>query len=97
MQMDNESGQDGPDRREWPRQQNEISSFTLWTNDTVRQDGVVLDESLAGISLLIKDGRAFQVGQVVRLTSGEREALADVRHVQTREDGKYRVGLEWIG
>ena len=94
--MDKESDPVGADRRQWPRQQNKVSRFTLWTNETLRQDGVVLDESLTGIALLVKDGSALEAGQLVRLTCGDREAIADVKHVQAREDGKYCLGLEWV-
>jgi hypothetical protein len=35
------------------------------------------------------------VGQEVRLTCGEREVFATVKHVRLREDGNYHLGLEW--
>lgn len=86
---------DDLDRRLLPRQESKISSLMIWTNDTVCQEAVALDESLTGIALLVRNGGAIQVGQEVRLTRGECEVLAIVRHVHSQKDGKYRLGLEW--
>jgi hypothetical protein len=91
-----DASNDSLNRRQWPRHESNISRLAVWTDETVSQDAVVLDESLTGLALLVKDGAAFQVDQEVRLAQGERELFATVRHVQAREDGKYRLGFdEW--
>ena len=91
--MDSSSNSLG--RRQWPRSGGKVSSLTLWTGETSCQDAVVLDESLTGIALLVKDVSTVQIDQEVRLAHGERELFATVKHVRVREDGGYRLGLEW--
>jgi hypothetical protein len=83
------------DRRKWRRSQGRVSRLTVWAGEKSNQEAVVLDESLAGIALLVEDGTAFHVDQEVRLTHRKREVFATVRHVLLREDGNYHLGLEW--
>ena len=88
-------GGGGFDRRQWPRGTGKIPQLRLLAGDTSCQDVEVLDESVTGISLLVKDGTGIQVGQEIRLTHGESSVTAIVKHVYQREDAKYHLGLEW--
>lgn len=81
-------------RRQWPRETGKIRQVLLWAGDALR-DAEVLDESVGGIALSVRDGTVVQVGQEVRLTHGGRSAPAIVKHVYQREDGKFHLGLEW--
>ena len=83
-------------RRRWPRETGKVRQLLLWAGDAL-QDGVVLDESVGGIALSLRDGTIVRVGQMVRLTRGDRSAPAIVKHVYQSEDGKYHLGLEWGG
>ena len=84
-----------PDRRRYRRGEGKIARLTVGTEDAVSQDAVVLDESLTGIGLLVKDGAIFHLDQEARLTYEERGIVAIVRHIRLREDGQYHLGLEW--
>ena len=86
---------DDVDRRQWPRGASKLSRLIVWTDSTHNQEATVLDESLTGVSLLVKDGSDFHNDQEVRLTYGSREAFAMVRHVQRSPNGKCHIGLEW--
>ena len=86
---------DDGDRRQWPRAAGKVPRLIVWTDSAVYQDAAVLDESLTGVSLLVKEASAFHAEQEVRLAYGSQEAFATVRHVHRRPDGKYHVGLEW--
>ena len=86
---------DDGERRQWPRAAGKVPQLIVWTDSTVHQDAAVLDESLTGVSLLVKDGSDFHDNQEVRLVYGSQEAFATVKHVHRRPDGKYHVGLEW--
>ena len=67
----------------------------LWAGDSFCQDAEVVDESVGGVAVLVKDGTVFQIGQEVRLTHEVCYVPATVKHVHEREDGKFHVGLEW--
>ncbi len=86
---------DDAERRQWPRTAGKLPQLIVWTDSAVQHAAAVLDESLTGVSLLVKDGLNFHEDQEVRLTYGSQEAFAVVRHVHRRADGKYHVGLEW--
>ncbi len=76
----------------WRRRQ-----LLLWAGGTFCQDAEMLDESVGGIALLVKDGTVVRVGQQVRLTDGDCSVPAIVKHVYQREDGIYHLGLAWGG
>ncbi len=95
MASQNRFGGNSFDRRGCRRGTGKIPRLRLRVGNTFCQDAEVLDESLAGISLLVTDATVVQVGQEIRLVHGERSVPAIVKHVLQREDGKYRLGLEW--
>ncbi len=94
MGSDTGFGGGSVNRRQWPRETSKIRQVLLWAGDALR-DAVVLDESVGGIALSIRDGTVVQVDQEVQLTHGNRSVSAIVKHVYQREDGKYRLDLEW--
>ena len=69
----------------------------LWAGNSFCQDAEMLDESAAGIALLVRDGSVVQVGQKVRLLDGRCSLPAIVKHIYERDDGKYHLGLVWGG
>jgi hypothetical protein len=83
------------DRRQWPRWQSQIDDLVLWTDPSTSLRAVVLDESLTGLAVLVTGDAGFRVGQEVRLTYGQCDVFATVRNIVGREDGSYRLGLEW--
>ena len=84
----------GPERRQWQRHAGQIPQLLMTAEEAISQEAVVLDESLSGISILVREGADLHRGQEVRLTEGQRSTPAIVRHVQRREDGKYHLRLE---
>ena len=94
--MESDTGLDdiSLDQRQWPRERYKIPQLLLWAGAALR-DAEVLDVSVGGIAILVRDGAVVQVGQEVQLTHGGHCVPAIVKHVCQREDGKYRLGLEW--
>lgn len=94
--MDGDTGFDDSslNQRQWPMERYKIHPLLLWAGDALR-DAEVLDVSVGGIAVSVKNGTAVKVGQEVLLTHGSHCVPAIVKHVYQREDGKYHLGLEW--
>ena len=82
------------DQRQWPRERYKIPQLLLWAGAALR-DAEVLDVSVGGIAILVRDGTVVQVGQEVQLTHGGHCVPVIVKHVDQRDDGKYCLGLDW--
>ena len=62
----------------------QVHPLLLWAGDALR-DAEVLDVSVGGIAVSVKNGTAFKVGQEVLLTHGSHCVPAIVKHVSTPE------------
>lgn len=95
--MESETGNNGSNlkRRQSPRVAWSLK-LLVWAGDIFCQDAEVVDESVGGVALLVRDGSVFQCSGKVRLAHGDRSLPAIVKYVRQRKDGKYQLGLEWL-
>lgn len=66
----------------------------LWLDGNRRMRVEVIDESDAGIGILIPD-MSFAIGPRVELDFDQQRRTASVAYLNRQEDGNYRLGLEW--
>ncbi|HEV3023921.1 MAG TPA: PilZ domain-containing protein [Pirellulales bacterium] len=58
--------------------------------------GEVIDESSTGIGLIVTSQQGLQAGDLVEVGYAGFPARAEVRHVESTNDGRFRVGLRWV-
>ncbi len=66
----------------------------IWLNPNEELRAAVFDESLGGISLVVKDCSGLSVGSIVGLAYAGEFLQATVKHVRPTHDGFYVIGFE---
>lgn len=67
----------------------------IWLNGNQSLCVEVIDESPAGIGIVIPDS-TFSIGPRIEIDYGGERRTAVVAYLDRRDDGQYRLGLEWI-
>lgn len=85
------------DRRQWRRFLGEAVDVRLAQDMGEPLPAEMLDESFGGIGLLLDDAQPLAVGQELDVLYNGTPIRAVVRYVGLSENGRHRVGLEWLG
>lgn len=67
----------------------------IWLDDQRRICVELVDESCAGIGVLMPD-MSFTFGPRIRVDFNGELRTATVAHLNRTDDGQYRLGLEWV-
>ena len=67
----------------------------LWLSGNRRMRVEVIDESDSGIGVIIPD-MSFAIGPRIEVDYCEQRRMASVAYLNQMDDGRYRLGLEWV-
>jgi hypothetical protein len=59
-------------------------------------NGDVVDESSSGIGLVVTSQQGLEVGLPVDVEYAGFPIRAEVRYIESTDEGRYRVGLRWV-
>jgi hypothetical protein len=82
-------------RRKWARYQTDPSDIVVFVGRRKRK-GVVVDESIGGLGIMMADVRKLVVDQEVRAQYRGIDVSATVKSIREEEDGLYHVGIGWL-
>jgi hypothetical protein len=83
------------DRRRRERTPPQQQGTHIWVKGNRRVCVEVVDESEDGIGLIIPD-MSFNLGPHIDVEYGGRRRTAVVAYLNKQDDGRYRLGLEWL-
>lgn len=67
----------------------------IWLQGNRRVEAEVIDESPSGIGVVIPN-MSFTFGPIIELDYDGQRRTARVAYLEKADDGKYRLGLEWV-
>ena len=94
-QFENESTSLLDDRRRDERTPPIQEGTHIWLQGNRRVRVEVIDESSNGIGVIIPD-MSFTIGPRIEVDYDGQCRTASVAYLNQKEDGRYRLGLEWI-
>ena len=90
---ENEAGTDN--RRQWARYETDPAEVAVTLGRRQRK-GVVVDESIGGVGVMMVDVKKLDEGVEVKLQYRGIEVPAAVKSVRKADDGLYHVGFGWL-
>ncbi|MEX2561475.1 MAG: hypothetical protein WD403_16240 [Pirellulales bacterium] len=82
----------GEERRSTPRGAPKVKTLEF----RMARSGQVVDESPAGLALLIESAFDLRIGQQIEINYVGFPLRAEIRNLELTDEGKYRLGVRWV-